>query len=112
MMAILVLVILIGVVLILWGLANVFFGYRFYRVTLLVVFGILGASFSFIYLRESPTIVQILIPGLVALLFGLAAYYMKDAILILAEGIILAIVAAVPALVFSLPETVGWLLAG
>lgn len=54
-MAILVLVILIGVVLILWGLANVFFGYRFYRVTLLVVFGILGASFSFIYLRESPT---------------------------------------------------------
>ena len=44
MIAILVLVILIGVVLILWGLANVFFGYRFYRVTLLVVFGILGAS--------------------------------------------------------------------
>jgi hypothetical protein len=107
MMAILVLVILIGVVLILWGLANVFFGCRFYRITLLVAFGILGASLSFIFLRESPNYLQILIPGLVTFLFGLAAYYLKDAILILAGGIILAIVAAVPALVFSLPETVG-----
>jgi hypothetical protein len=111
MMAILVLVILIGVVLILWGLANVFFGFRFYRVTLLVVFGILGASFSFIYLRESPNYLQILIPGLVAFLFGLAAYYLRSAILILAGGIILAIVAVVPAVVFSLSETFGWILA-
>jgi hypothetical protein len=93
-------------------LANVFFGYRFYRVTLLVVFGIIGASFSFIYLRESPNYLQILVPGLVAFLFGLAAYYLRSAILILAGGIILAIMAAVPALVFSLPGTVGWLLVG
>jgi LmbE family N-acetylglucosaminyl deacetylase len=104
-------VVLIGVVLILWGLANVFFGYRFYRVTIYVVFAILGASFSFISLRESPNLIQILIPGLVAFLFGLAVYYLRSAILILAGGVILAIVAALPAVMFSLPETLGWILA-
>ncbi len=69
-----VMVVLIDFVLILWGLANVFFGYRFYRVTILVVFAIIGVSFSFISLRESPNLIQILVPGLVAFLFGLAAY--------------------------------------
>jgi LmbE family N-acetylglucosaminyl deacetylase len=101
----------VGIVLVLWGLANVFYGYRFYRVTILVVFAIIGASFSFISLRESPNLVQILVPGLVAFLFGLAAYYLRSAILILAGGVILAIVATLPALVFSLPETFGWILA-
>jgi len=78
---------IIGIILSLWGIANVFFGYRFYRITLLVVFAILGASLSFILLRESPTVVQILVPGLVAFLFGLAAYYLRSVILVLAGGI-------------------------
>ena len=46
-----------------------------------------------------------------AFLFGLAAYYLRSAILILAGGIILAIVTVVPAVVFSLSETFGWILA-
>lgn len=104
-------IILIGIVLILWGLANVFYGYRFYRVTILMVFAIIGVSSSFISLRESPNLVQILVPGLVAFLFGLAAYYLRSVILILAGGVILAIAAALPAVVFSLPETLGWILA-
>jgi hypothetical protein len=45
---------MIGVILILWGLANVFLGDRFYRVSLMMVFGILGASISLIFTRESP----------------------------------------------------------
>jgi len=102
---------IIGIILFLWGIANVFFGYRFYRITLLVVFAILGASLSFILLRESPTVVQILVPGLVAFLFGLAAYYLRSVILVLAGGIILAILAVIPALAFSLPESIGWILA-
>ena len=46
-----------------------------------------------------------------AFLFGLAAYYLRSAILILFRGVILAIVAVVPAVVFSLSETFGWILA-
>ena len=103
-------VLIISIMLILWGLANGFFGYRFYRISLLVAIGILGAGYSFISLRESPNLVQILIPGLVALLFGLAAYYLRSLILSLAGGIILAIVAGTPAYVFSLSDTLAWIL--
>jgi len=71
-MAILAFVIIIGIGLILWGLANVFFGYRFYRVSLLVGFGILGASIGLIITRESPNYLQILIPGFLMIIFGLA----------------------------------------
>ena len=102
--------IVLGSILVLWGLANVLFGYRFYRISLLVSIGILAAGYSFILLRESPNIVQILVPGLVALIFGLAAYYLRSLILILAGGIILAIVAAAPAVIFSLSETLAWIL--
>jgi len=70
-MVMLAFVIIIGIGYILWGLANVFFGYQFYRVSLLVVLCILGASIALIITRESPNYLQILIPGVLTIIFGM-----------------------------------------
>jgi LmbE family N-acetylglucosaminyl deacetylase len=94
----------------LWGLANLFYGYRIYRVLLLVIFGLLGASVGLLLTREGMFYLQILAAAVGTLIFGLIAYYLYKLILILAGGLIMAIVAVTPAVQFSLPESAAWIL--
>jgi hypothetical protein len=110
-MATLLINIILGTILILWGLANLFYGYRIYRVLLLDVFGLLGASVGLLLTREAMFYLQILAAGVGSFIFGLAAYYLYKFILILAGGLILAIVAITPAVQFYLPESIAWILA-